>query len=182
MASARTASSTGGACTIAGQVVTCTLSNVYAGPASAYSPRVEVTVRHLSFGSPSSYDVTATADQPERADQTLPNTLTISRTPVPGDAHLRVWGKDQLGNYRLVTVKAYRPTDGFAPTYTDAAWVSDGWAELTLAPGYEYRLAISSPGCTTTWWAGAASRAAATPMVAAGFSEIWDLHAVLNCP
>ena len=163
-------------------MVTCTVPNVYPGADPRYAPRAEVTVRHLTFGSPSSYQVTVTSDQAERADQTLPNAVTIVRTPVPGDAQLRVWGRDQLGNPRRVTVKAYRPTDGFAPTYTAEAWVYDGWASLTLASGYEYRLAISSPGCTTTWWEGAASRAAATPMVAAGFSEIWDLHAVLNCP
>lgn len=179
--STRVRNATGGACNTSGQVVTCTVPNVYPGADPRYAPRAEVTVRHLSFGSPSSYQVTVTSDQAERDDQTLPNAVTIVRTPVPGDAQLRVWGRDQLGNPRRVTVKAYRPTDGFAPTYTAEAWVYDGWASLALASGYEYRLAISSPGCTTTWWEGAASRPTATPLVAAGFSEVWDLHAVLSC-
>lgn len=159
-------------CTIDGSTVTCT--------AASLVPRVlDFTLVHRSLVSPVTYDFTVTSALPEVTDQVGANSLSVTRTVVPGPATARVWTEDRLGNGVRATVNLYRSTDGDTPSYTATATTQDSWAEFPNLPAGEYRVELVHPNYATTWWDGVTTRSLATPLVAVGLSERFDLRATI---
>ena len=154
-----------GSCAIAGQTVTCTF------PSMASSTYFKVTLRHITFGAPSTYEVSVTSDQPEAPAATHPNTLTITRMVVAADARLRVRTLSPSGLSLAAQVRVYRDDDSTTPVIVATAH-SFTWH--TLPYGHQYRVEVVLAGYGTSWWGGS-SFATATVLDAQGLSEYFDV-------
>ena len=171
-----TQNATGMPCVVDGQTVTCT-GNVFR------TDRVmNFRLTHLEIGTPVTYEFSITSPTvPEIPGEVGANTLSFTRTPVPAPSTLKVWVTDTLGNQMTnATVRVYRPTDAFTPSYFGTQWYSTNRYDVEGLPAGEYRVSVSAPGKVTEWYDGAPSRTTATPFVATGMGEAWEVTVVLE--
>jgi hypothetical protein len=145
-------------CTFSGSTAECTRSDI--GPGEETT--VSLTVRYNDVSQAVTHHVAASADQPERPDQTGPNELDVV-VPTAG----RISGVVTLPGGAPAAgagVRAYSLTDTWAPT-TSATTAADGSYLLGNLPSGQYRVLFVPPtgsGLPSEWFDNQTSRGAGT--------------------
>ncbi|MEO6627744.1 MAG: carboxypeptidase regulatory-like domain-containing protein [Aquihabitans sp.] len=167
-------------CAIAANVVTCTEPNALQ-PGSTI--RLGIEASYADVTQPLTHTFAVTADQPEPATQTAPNSLNVvmQPAPIPG----RITGTVTLPGGAPaagVEIRARRPTDTWIPSGA-ATTAADGSFSMGNLPSGQYRVRIlptAASGYPSEWYNNKANEVDAMVLTVTAAGEVHTIQVELG--